>query len=170
MSRSRWRDAAACGGGVTGWVKGTSSETTMQILCLFVWQATTLLCVYAKPGKTLCTQPCCQSGVMLDWWHPMGDPCVRRGCWARFHPRQTHTHKHLGKLSHVAHVTSQGSNVAGRRDLPLLVRNLPRKVSSSGSWSRYHPRWGENYLISTLNLLSRWSVWPPRKIKHSKPH
>lgn len=30
----------------------------------------TPLCIYAKPDKTVCTQACCQTEVMLEWWHP----------------------------------------------------------------------------------------------------
>lgn len=112
-------------GGGAGRVKGTSSETTMQICRHFVWQATTPLCIYAKPGKTLCTQPCCQSRVMLEWWHPMDDPCLQRGYWARpqASSRQTHM-KHWPELSHTAHITSQGSNVAEHWDRPLFPRHL----------------------------------------------
>lgn len=122
-TQSKWSgcwEAEMCDGSGAGRVKGTNSETTMQICRHFVWQATTLLCIYAKPGKTLCTQACCQSGVMLEWWHPMGDPCLGQTS----HFIQAHTHEHWQKLSHVAHITSQGSNVAGCKVCPLFLRNL----------------------------------------------
>lgn len=110
---SRCWEVEMCDGSGTGRVKGTGSETTMQIRRHFVWQATTPLCIYAKPGKTLCTQPCCQSTVMPERWHPMDDPCLQWGYWARLHTSLGQTHKQQQKLSHVTHIASLGSNVAG---------------------------------------------------------
>lgn len=92
--------------------EGQQQRTTMQIPGHFVWQATTVLCIYAKPGKTLCTQPCCQSGVMLDWWHPKDDPSLQRDYWARLHTsfRQTHTQAQAQVITCMEHITSQGSH------------------------------------------------------------
>lgn len=141
-------EGEVCYGSGTGQVKGTSSETTMQIPRHFVWQATTLLCIYAKPGKTLCTQPCCQSRVMLGWWHPMGDPCLRARLLGQT-SRWTQTDAH--KTDRVI--------TCGTRDIWFL--------------ESFSSRWGEKYLISTLKFTQQpvcSAATKKLEIKHGKPH
>jgi len=110
-----------------------------------------------RPGETLSTQPCCRSGVMLERWHPMDDPCLQWGHLARLHhsnwtDARTHTHTHTQAN---IFTSSQGSNVAERSDgLKLGVR----------SWiiGFRDPHWGERYLVSTLNSLSSRCVFGHR--------
>lgn len=165
-------EVEVCYGSGTGQVKGTSSETTMQIPRHFVWQATTLLCIYAKPGKTLCTQPCCQSRVMLERWHPMGDPCLR----ARL----------LGQTSRWtltdAHKTDRVTT-CGTRDISevkrgwtlrlFLIVQKPDRTRMIWFLEPFSSRWGEKYLISTLKFTQQpvYSAATKKlEIKHGKPH
>lgn len=147
-TESKWPrcwEVEMCDGSGTGRVKGTSSETTMQIPRHFVWQATTLLCIYAKPGKTLCTQPCCQCRVMLEWWHPMDDPCLQWGYWARLHTSLRHTNTcksyHMQDTSHLRGQTWRDAKIA---------------LCSSETWKRV-----TSWVIWFLEPLSsplRWKV------------
>lgn len=138
----------------------------------FVWQATTLLCIYAKPGKTLCTQPCCQSRVMLERWHPMGDPCLR----ARL----------LGQTSRWtltdAHKTDRVTT-CGTRDISevkrgwtlrsFLIAQKPDRTWMIWFLEPFSSRWGEKYLISTLKFTQQpvYSAATKKlEIKHGKPH
>lgn len=132
----------------------------------------TALYIYAKPGKTLCTQPCCQSRVMLERWHPMGDPCLR----ARL----------LGQTSRWtltdAHKTNRVTT-CGTRDISevkrgwtlrsFLIAQKPDRTRMIWFLEPFSSRWGEKYLISTLKFTQQpvYSAATKKlEIKHGKPH
>lgn len=155
-------EVEVCYGSGPGQVKGTSSETTMQIPRHFVWQATTLLCIYAKPGKTLCTQPCCQSRVMLER-RPLSPSEVTGPDFTLDSDRRAQDRQSY-RVWHAWHFRGQTWLDAEIRTDRTRMISFLEPLSS---------RWGEKYLISTLKFTQQplcSAATKKPEIKHGKPH